>query len=96
MILPAPGRSAPVDSKAGRFGNASPWVAVGGMEPSAAQIESHARDIASPGPSSGPRYRLKHHRGELTRRQPSRRGNTRSARSDYHDVRVSAHLLQTQ
>ena len=36
VILAAPRRSATIDSKAGRVGNASPWVAIGGMEPSAA------------------------------------------------------------
>ena len=51
-------------SKAGRLGNASPRVAIGGLVPSAGQRESHARDFAGPSSPSDPRCRLKHNRGE--------------------------------
>jgi hypothetical protein len=86
-------RSATIDRKAARLGNASPWVAVGGMEPSAAQIELHTREIACPSSPPDARCRLKHHRRERTRREPLRRDNTRGAGPDYHDVHVSGHLL---
>lgn len=96
-----PGRSAKMEpqpdygEKTYRGSNKLKWVAVGGMEPSAAQIESHTRDIAGPGSPSDPRRRLKHHRREMTRREPPRRGNAPGARPDYHDVHVSAHLRHT-
>jgi hypothetical protein len=90
VILPTPRRRATIDSKAGRLGDASPWVAVGGMEPSAPQIESHTRDIICPSSPSDPRCRLKHQSGKPTRRQAPRRVN---ASSDYDDVRASTHLL---
>ena len=77
------------------LGDAGPRVAVGGMEPSAAQIESHTRDFACPSSPSDPRCRLKHYRREMTRREPPRRGNARGAGPDYHDVHVSGHLLHT-
>jgi hypothetical protein len=59
------------------------------------QIESHTRDFAGPGSPSDPRGRLKHRRREMTRREPPRRGNARSAGPDYHDVHIGAHLLHT-
>ena len=95
VILPAPGRSATIDDKPRPLGDAGPRVAVGGMQPSAAQIESHTRDIACPSSPSDPRRRLKHYRREMTRREPPRRGNACGASPDYHDVHVSGHLLHT-
>jgi hypothetical protein len=64
------------------------------MQPSAAEIEMQARHIPCPGLTADPRGRLKHHRGEAARRQPPRRGNTRSAGSDYDYVGVGAHGSQ--
>jgi hypothetical protein len=93
LILPAPRRSATVDDKPRPLGYAGPRVAVGGMEPSASQIELHTRDIACPSSPPDPRCRLKHHRREMTRSEPPRRGDARGAGPDYHDVRVSGHLL---
>ena len=68
---------------------------VGGMEPSAAQIGPHTRDLTGPGSPSDPCGRLKHYRREMTRREPPRRGNARGAGPDYHVVHISAHLLHT-
>jgi hypothetical protein len=76
--------------------NAGPGVAVGGMQPSAAEIEMQARHIACPGPTANPRGGLKHHSREPACRQPARRGNARSAGSDYDYVSVGAHGLQRQ
>ena len=52
------------------------------------------RHIACPGPTADPPGRLKHYRGEPARRQPARRGNTRSAGSDNDYVGVSGHGSQ--
>ena len=50
MVLLTKRGTAAVNCKSSGLGDASPGVAVSGVKPSAAQIESHIRYVMCPGP----------------------------------------------
>src|SRR5574337_1075334 len=89
VVLPAPGGKPPVDAKSGLLGDARPGVAASRMQPSAPEIERHARDVASESPPSNPRARLDDPGSKRARARQPRRGDAGGAGADDHDIDIS-------
>jgi hypothetical protein len=91
-----PRRRCFVDRAALRLSRASPRIAVGGVQPTAPEIDGKCRVLGGrPGPSAKPRPRLEQETIELRVHDPPRRGNTgRAAADDYHfSIAGAGHAL---
>lgn len=85
-----------VDRAALRLSRISPRIAVGGVQPTAPEIDGKCRVLGGrPGPSAKPRPRLEQETTELRVHDPPRRGNTgRAAADDYHfSIAGAGHAL---
>ena len=85
-----------VDRAALRLSRAAPRIAVGGVQPTAAEIDGTCRVLGGrPRPSAKPRPRLKQETLDPRVGDPPRRGNTsRAAADDYHlSIAAVGHAL---
>ena len=86
-----PGRRRPVDRAALRLGNPVPGVAIGGMQPAAAEINRTQRVVADrPRPPAEPRARFEQQAINLGVPEPPARSNAGSAAADNHHLGITA------
>ena len=87
-----PGRRRPVDRRALLFRNPPPRIAVGGMQPAAAEIEREAALIDhGPRPASEPRTRLDDQTANAGVVQPAPGRNAGRTAADNHHVDIAGH-----
>ena len=92
-----PGRQRLIDEPALRLDDRGPWIAVGGMQPAAAEIKRIAGIVMDrPGPAAEPRPRLDHQTVDCGLRQPPSRGNTRRAAADDGNIGIAFHHESAQ
>ena len=88
---PLPGRYGLVDCQAKFLGNGDPRIAIGRVQPAAAQIERKAGLIDhGPGPAAEPRSRFDQETIDRGRAKPPGRGNAGGAAADHHDLDIAS------
>ena len=89
--LPAPGGVAPVDLHALGVGQRGERIALGGMQPAAAEVERKPGSLDRVGSSSEPRQRLHEQDGQPRRGEAPGCGDPRRARAHDDDVKEPHH-----